>query len=90
VSRNCHLGGKRVSDDDEFETELRKFKKATMLWVSTHWEGDGKSLRVLMLMEDMSINKCSFHVRISHGLHFISTCDLFTDDSPLYFEIVSV
>jgi hypothetical protein len=32
-----------------------------------------------VLVEDMSRNKCFFHVQISHVLHFISVCDLLTD-----------
>jgi hypothetical protein len=37
----------------------------------------------IIVGEDMSRNKCSLEVRISHDLRFISICDLFTD-SPLY------
>jgi hypothetical protein len=34
-----------------------------------------------MLLEDMSINKCFFQVRISYVLGIISICHLFTDSS---------
>jgi hypothetical protein len=36
-----HLGGKRFADDEEVETEVRKWLrqrfKTSVLWVSTHW-----------------------------------------------------
>jgi hypothetical protein len=34
-SRNCHLGGRGFADDEEVETEVRKW--TCMLRVSTHW-----------------------------------------------------
>jgi hypothetical protein len=48
-----------------------------MLRVLIHWQSDGTS--VLMLVEDLSRNKCFFQDQISHVLRFISICDLFTD-----------
>jgi hypothetical protein len=65
---------KRFADDKEVETEVAENNQKTFrLWVSKH----GTS--VLMLMEDMSRNKCFSQVRITHVLRFIPICDLFTD-----------
>jgi hypothetical protein len=34
----CQLGGKRFADDEEVETEVRKWlRQQSMLRVSTHW-----------------------------------------------------
>jgi hypothetical protein len=50
------------------------------------FQSTGKAMgHVWMLVEDMSRNKCFFQVHISHVLHFISICDLFTD-SALYLQ----
>jgi hypothetical protein len=38
--KRFHLGGKRFADDEEVETEVRKWlrqQKISMLRVSTHW-----------------------------------------------------
>jgi hypothetical protein len=58
-------------------------QKTSVLRASTHWWSDGTSIS--MLVEDMSRNARYFQVRISHVLHFISLCDIFTD-FPLYWE----
>jgi hypothetical protein len=65
------LAGKRFADDEEVETEVRK-------WLRQEYGTSGS-----MLVEDMSRNKCFYQVRISHLLRFISICDLITD-SPSY------
>jgi hypothetical protein len=59
-----------------------KSQNTTVLRVLMLWYSNGISMSVLV--EDISRNKCFFQVRISHVLHFISACDLFTD-SPSYF-----
>jgi hypothetical protein len=58
--------------------------KTSMLRVFTCWQSNGTS--VSMLVKDMSRNKCSVHVWMTHVLHLISIHDLFTD-SPLYQSI---
>jgi hypothetical protein len=86
VRRSC-LGDKRFADDEELETEVRKWlrqrQEISMLRVSTHYKCDGTSLS--MLVEDISRNKCFFHIQISHVLRFISICDLFTDSASHYY-----
>jgi hypothetical protein len=42
-------------------------QKTSMLRVLLHWQSDGTS--VSMLVEDMSRNKCFFHVGILHVLY---------------------
>jgi hypothetical protein len=59
-------------------------QKTSVLQVSMDWWSNRTSLS--MLVEDMSRNKCSFQVQISHVLRFISICDLFTD-CPSYMTI---
>jgi hypothetical protein len=61
VTYSCsQMCGKHFADDEEVETEVRKWlrqqSKDSMLWVLTHWKSVGTS--VSMLMEDMSRNKC--------------------------------
>jgi hypothetical protein len=75
-----HVGGKRFGDDEEVETEVRKWPRqqslTSILRVSTLWQSGGTS--VPKLVEDMSRNKCFFQVRILHVLRLIPICDLFT------------
>jgi hypothetical protein len=40
-------------------------------------------LKCILLVDDMSRNKCLFHVGVSHILRFIPIYELFTD-YPLY------
>jgi hypothetical protein len=80
------LGGKRFADDEEVETEVRKWLRQQ----SKHFYAAGfdalvkRGTSVSRLVEDMSRNKRFFLVRMSHVLRFMSICDLFTD-SPSYF-----
>jgi hypothetical protein len=77
--------GKGFAHDEEIETEVRMwlrqqskdFYAAGFDALVKRWEC------VSMLVDDMSRSKCSFQVRMSHVLRFISICDLFTD-SPSY------
>jgi histone-lysine N-methyltransferase SETMAR len=76
--RKEHLGGKRYTDDEEVETELRKwlrqqskdFCAAGVDALVKRWDN------VSMLVEDMSRNKCFSQVGISHVyvLYLFVTC----------------
>jgi hypothetical protein len=76
--------GRRFADDEEVETEMRKwlrqqskdFYAAGLDALETRWD---KCINV----GGEYVEKYFFRVRISHVLRFISICDLFTD-SPLY------
>jgi hypothetical protein len=79
------MGGKRLADEEEVETEVRKWLRQQ----SKDFYAAG--FDALIKRWDMCINVgggyvviCFFKVQISHVLRFISICDLFTD-SPSYF-----
>jgi hypothetical protein len=71
-------GRSKVADDARPGAEVAETTNISVLRVSTYWQRDVMSASVFA--EDMSRNKC-FKFRISHVLHFTSTCDLFTDSS---------
>jgi hypothetical protein len=83
--KRFHLGGKRFTDDEEVETEVRMWLKQQ----SKDFYAAG--FDTLVKRWDKCVNVSGghvekqmffFQVRISHVLRFISVCDLFTDSPP--------
>jgi hypothetical protein len=73
-SRNYHLGGKRLADDAEVETEVQTWLLCC---------GFRRTGKAMGQMYESWCRKCReinvfFQFRISHVLRFISICDLFT------------
>jgi hypothetical protein len=85
-SRNCHLGGKRFTNDEEVETEVRKWlRKQSKDFYAAGFDALVKQWDECISVGGGYVKKQFFfiQVRISHVLHFVSICDLFTD-SPSY------
>jgi hypothetical protein len=87
-SRNNHPDGKRFADDKEVEKGEAEVAETTiekLLRLCCGFRRTGKATgRVSsMLVKDMTTNEFLLQVRMSHILHFIVICVLFTD-SPLY------
>jgi hypothetical protein len=74
--------GKRFADE-EVETELRKWlRQQSKDFCAAGFDALVKRCdKCIVLVEDMSRNKCFCQVQISHVLRFISICDLLTDFS---------
>jgi hypothetical protein len=66
-SRNCQLVGKRFADDEEVETEVRKWLSNSQK-TSVHWFSDGTGVSVLV--EDMSRNKVFFFSRFEYHMFY--------------------
>jgi hypothetical protein len=66
------LGDRCFADDEEVETEVRKWLRQQSKGFCTAGFDMLVGTGVSMLVEDMSRNKCFFQVRISHVLCFIS------------------
>jgi hypothetical protein len=80
------LGGRRFADDEEVETEVRKWlrQQSKDFYYAAGFGALVKRLdKCINVGEDMPRNKCFLQTWISHVLHFISIYDLFTD-SPSY------
>jgi hypothetical protein len=81
------LGGRHFAENEEVEMEVWKWlRQQSKRLLCGEFRRNGKAMGQVysLLVEDMLRNKWFCQARISHVLHFISICDLFTD-SPYNF-----